>query len=233
MRTESFAKAVKATLPVLTGYLAAGFAFGLMYNRIGYDMAFTALTSLFVYTGSGQYLAVDLLSAGASLLNIAIFTFIVNSRHILYGFSMIEKFRPMGKRKWYMIFSLTDETYALLSTLSVPPGLDPGTFYFQIAALNQVYWISGGVLGNLVGEMVKFNYRGVEFAMTAIFVVALVEQWKKPENRRPIFIGLICAAVCLSLFKGGNMLIPAMCGIILFLFLFRGRIEQPTSKGAK
>lgn len=233
MRKESFSQAVKATLPVLTGYLAAGFAFGLMYSKIGYDMVFTALTSIFVYAGSGQYLAVELLSAGASFGSIAVLTFIVNSRHILYGFSMIEKFKTMGKRKWYMIFSLTDETYALLGTLTIPPGLDAGTFYFQVALLNQIYWVTGGMLGNLIGETVKLNYRGAEFAMTAIFVVSLVEQWKKRANRLPVFIGLVCAAVSLFFFGGGNMLFPAMCGIILLLFLFKRKIEPDEQSESK
>ena len=225
MKHKSLAYAIKATLPVLTGYLAAGFAFGLMYNQIGYNPGFAALTSATVYSGSLQFLAVDLMGAGASFLTIALFTIIVNSRHILYGISMIDKFKDMGWRKWYMIFALTDETYALLNHVVVPGDVDRKTFYFQLALLNHCYWIIGGTLGNATGELLKFNYKGVDFAMTALFIVTCVDQWQQSKTHLPALFGLGCTLAALLLFGADNMLIPAMAAIVILLLAFQKKVE--------
>ena len=165
------------TIPVLTGYLFIGFAFGVMFQEKGYNFIWAGFMSLLDYAGSGQYLAVNFFVPGISLLHIVFLEFMVNIRHIFYGLSMLERFQKMGSKRWYMIFSLTDETYSLLCLTKVPQGVDETKFLLCLAALDQSYWILGSVLGAAVGSAVPFDATGIDFAMTALFVVIFVEQW--------------------------------------------------------
>ena len=175
MDRKALSAAFPVTVPVLMGYLAIGIAFGLMLQEIGYNFIWAFFMSLTIYAGSGQYLGVTLLGAAASLGTVAVMTLLINFRHLVYGLSMLEKFRGMGPRKLYMIFSLTDETYALLSSARAPVGVDPRNFYFAIALLDQSYWILGSVIGAVAGALIPFSTEGVDFAMTALFVVIAVE----------------------------------------------------------
>ena len=156
MDRKALSAAFPVTVPVLMGYLAIGIAFGLMLQEIGYNFIWAFFMSLTIYAGSGQYLGVTLLGAAASLGTVAVMTLLINFRHLVYGLSMLEKFRGMGPRKLYMIFSLTDETYALLSSARAPVGVDPRNFYFAIALLDQSYWILGSVIGAVAGVTVLF-----------------------------------------------------------------------------
>ena len=178
MDRKALSAAFPVTVPVLMGYLAIGIAFGLMLQEIGYNFIWAFFMSLTIYAGSGQYLGVTLLGAAASLGTVAVMTLLINFRHLVYGLSMLEKFRGMGPRKLYMIFSLTDETYALLSSARAPVGVDPRNFYFAIALLDQSYWILGSVIGAVAGALIPFSTEGVDFAMTALFVVIAVDQWR-------------------------------------------------------
>ena len=148
---RTFAAAFPVTAPVLMGYLAIGMAFGLMLQSIGYNVLWAFFMSLVIYAGSGQYLGVSLLATGASLPQVAFLTLMVNFRHLVYGLSLIEKLRGMGPRKLYVIFALTDETYALLSSAKPPQGVREHDFYFAVALLDHIYWIGGSVLGSLLG----------------------------------------------------------------------------------
>ena len=157
MDRKALSAAFPVTVPVLMGYLAIGIAFGLMLQEIGYNFIWAFFMSLTIYAGSGQYLGVTLLGAAASLGTVAVMTLLINFRHLVYGLSMLEKFRGMGPRKLYMIFSLTDETYALLSSARAPVGVDPRNFYFAIALLDQSYWILGSVIGAVAGALGTTN----------------------------------------------------------------------------
>ena len=159
------------------GYLAIGMAFGFMLQAIGYNYIWAFFMSLTIYAGSGQYLGVQLLNTHAALGTVALMTLLINFRHLVYGLSMMEKFRGMGLRKFYMIFSLTDETYALLSSVQVPAGVEPRSFYFSIALLDHSYWILGSVIGAVAGALLPIDTTGIDFAMTALFVVIAVDQW--------------------------------------------------------
>ena len=178
MNQRTLAAAFSVTVPVLMGYLAIGMAFGLMLQSIGYGVGWALLMSLVIYAGSGQYLGVSLLAAGASLTQTAFLTLMVNFRHLVYGLSMLEKFRGMGARKFYMIFSLTDETYALLSSAKAPEGVDEHDFFFAVALLDHSYWIAGSIIGAVLGAALGFDTTGVDFAMTALFLVIAVGQWR-------------------------------------------------------
>ena len=172
MNRKALTAAFPVTVPVLMGYLSIGIAFGLMLEAAGYNFIWSFLMSLTIYAGSGQYLGVELLATGAVLSQVALLTFLINFRHLVYGLSMLEKFRGMGKRKFYMIFSLTDETYALLAGGAPPPGVEARDFYFAVALLDQCYWILGSVIGSVAGALLRFNTEGVEFAMTAMDAMA-------------------------------------------------------------
>ena len=189
MDRKALSAAFPVTVPVLMGYLAIGIAFGLMLQEIGYNFIWAFFMSLTIYAGSGQYLGVTLLGAAASLGTVAVMTLLINFRHLVYGLSMLEKFRGMGPRKLYMIFSLTDETYALLSSARAPVGVDPRNFYFAIALLDQSYWILGSVIGAVAGALIPFSTEGVDFAMTALFVVIALDQWRSYRKHLPAVLG--------------------------------------------
>lgn len=225
---RALAAAFPVTLPVLMGYLSIGIAFGLMLQGIGYNFIWAFFMSLTIYAGSGQYLAVTLLGSAAGLGTIAVMTLLINFRHLVYGLSMLEKFRGMGWRKLYMIFSLTDETYALLAGTPAPVGVDPRNFYFSVALLDQLYWIAGSVIGGIAGGMLEgvISIEGIDFAMTALFVVIAVDQWKAYRKHLPVFLGLGCTLVCLAVIGAEQMLLPALGLIVLALLVLRSRLED-------
>lgn len=226
MDRKALAAAFPVTLPVLMGYLAIGIAFGLMLEGIGYNFIWAFFMSLTIYAGSGQYLGVTLLATAASLGTVALMTLLINLRHMVYGLSMLEKFRGMGKRKLYMIFSLTDETYALLSGARVPEGVNPRNFYFSIAVLDQLYWIAGSVIGAVAGAMLPLDTTGVDFAMTALFVVIAVEQWESVKQHLPALLGFGATLISLLIVGAENMLLPALVVIVGMLLLLRGRLDR-------
>jgi len=223
---QAFKKAFPYTIPVLTGYLFIGIAFGVMYAEKGYSFLWAILMSLLVYAGSGQYLGVNFFVPGVSFLQVIFLTLMVNVRHIFYGISLLEKFNNMDKKRWYMIFGLTDETYSLLCTTNVPEDVDEEKFLFAISLMNQCYWVIGSALGGIAGNFIPFNSEGIEFAMTALFVVIFVEQWMSKENRIPELIGVVAALICLQIFGAGQFVLPTMLVIIAVLFIGRKRISR-------
>lgn len=236
MNRKTLSAAFPVTVPVLMGYLAIGMAFGFMLQAIGYNYIWAFFMSLTIYAGSGQYLGVQLLNTHATLGTVALMTLLINFRHLVYGLSMLEKFRGMGLRKFYMIFSLTDETYALLSSVQVPAGVEPHSFYFSIALLDHSYWILGSVIGAVAGALLPIDTTGIDFAMTALFVVIAVDQWKAYKKHLPALLGAIVTLVSLTLVGADNMLLPALAVIVVALLLLRGRLDeepQSTSKEKK
>ena len=233
MDRKSLAAAFPVTVPVLMGYLAIGMAFGFMLQAVGYNFIWAFFMSLSIYAGSGQYLGVSLLSTGATLGTVALMTLIINFRHLVYGLSMLEKFRGMGIRKLYMIFSLTDETYALLSSARVPERVDPHTYYFAIAVLDHCYWIAGSVIGSVAGALLGFDTTGIDFAMTALFIVIAVDQWSAYRDHLPALLGFGVTVVSLALLGPDAMLIPALCVIIVILLLLRSRLDAREEPAAR
>lgn len=225
MDRRSLAAAFPVTVPVLMGYLAIGIAFGLMLQEIGYNFIWAFFMSLTIYAGSGQYLGVSLLASAATLGTVAVMTLLINFRHLVYGLSMLEKFRGMGLRKFYMIFSLTDETYALLSSTQAPIGVDPKNFYFAIALLDQSYWILGSVIGAVAGALLPIDTTGIDFAMTALFVVIAVDQWRAYKRHLSALLGGAVTIVSLALVGPENMLLPALGMIVLVLLILRERLD--------
>ena len=208
------------------GYLAIGMAFGFMLQAIGYNYIWAFFMSLTIYAGSGQYLGVQLLNTHAALGTVALMTLLINFRHLVYGLSMLEKFRGMGVRKLYMMFSLTDETYALLSSARPPEGVEEHDFYFCVALLDHCYWIAGSVIGSLAGAALGFDTTGVDFAMTALFLVIAVGQWKAAGSHLPALLGAAATLVSLLVVGAEDMLLPALGIIVLVLTLLRPRLDE-------
>lgn len=223
---KAFRAAFPHTIPVLTGYLFIGMAFGVMIQEKGYNFLWAMLMSLLCYAGSGQYLAVNFFTPGVSLLHVIFMEFMVNIRHIFYGLSLLERFAKAGKKRLYLIFSLTDETYSLYFITKVPPDVEEDKFLFAIAVLDQSYWIIGSGIGALLGNIMPFDATGIDFAMTALFVVIMVEQWMEKKNRPSVIIGLICGLVCLLIFGAENFILPTMICIMVILLLGRHTLES-------
>ena len=233
MYRRAFRAALPATLPVMMGYLSIGIAFGLMLEAAGYNVSWAFFMSLTIYAGSGQYMGVELLRNGAALTSVAVLTLILNFRHLVYGLSMLEKFLGMGWKKLYMIFSLTDETYALLASARVPERVDPHAYYFAIAVLDHGYWILGSVIGGAAGALLQFDTTGIDFAMTALFLVIAVEQWESYPSHLPALLGCGITVAALVLLGAEAMLIPALCVIILALLLLRVRLDRQEEADGK
>jgi 4-azaleucine resistance transporter AzlC len=217
---DLFMSALKTTVPVFLGYIPLGMAFGFLLDGAGYNWIYAFLMSLLVYAGSGQFLAVALLAAGAGLTEFVIATLLLNLRHAFYGLSLLEKFSGVGKVKPYLIFALTDETYALLTTTEIPTGGSKSRFYFYIAALDHLYWITGSVLGAVLGSLLNLNLEGMAFVLTALFVVLTIEQYFNSSVRFPFIAAVGAGAISLILFSPDNML---LISIILGTLILMGR----------
>ena len=215
-----------ATIPVLCGYLFVGIAFGMLLQNAGYSFLWALLISLFVYAGSMQFVMVGFLSGGVGLLSAAATTLAVNSRHMFYGLTFLEKFQKMGARRPYMIFSLTDETYSLLCSVKTPEGVEENLLYFSISLMNHLYWILGSALGALLGAVLPFDTTGIDFAMTALFTVILTEQLLEAKSLRPALVGFACGVGCLLLFGPDGFILPALSLAVALLMLLRPQMEM-------
>ncbi len=217
-------KTIPVTLPVMAGFLSLGTAFGILLQDAGYGLPWALLMSVFIYAGSAQFLCVELLAAGASLSQVAILTFLLNFRHIFYGLTMITRYRGV-KRKWYLIFGLADETYAFLSADKISEGVEKDDYYLAVTALHQTYWVIGTIIGSLAGVLIPFDMAGIDFAMTALFAVLVVEQWKAHSTHFPVVLGFFITSMALLLFGADHFLILALVTICAVLLLCRKRLE--------
>lgn len=228
--TKTVKKAFIATLPVMAGYSVLSMGFGILLQSKGYGVGWALAMSCFVYAGSMQYLAVDLLAGGVSLITAALTTLMVNARHLFYGISMIDKYKNTSWKKPYLIFALTDEVYSL-NCGDLPDDVDnPSLYYFLVSLFNQSYWVIGSVVGSLLGSVIPFNTQGIDFSLTALFVTVFVEQWKSTKNHIPAVTGVVVSVICLLIFGADNFLIPSMILITALLSFYR-RIERRQNNG--
>lgn len=217
MNKKALKAALRDTIPVLTGYLFLGGGFGILLAEKGYGLTWAFFMALFIYAGSGQYLAVSLLAGHASLISTAIATLLVNARHLFYGISLLDTYKDAGKKKPYMIFALTDETYSLVTQNQPPADISHHSYCFLVSVLDHFYWICGCVLGNVAGTLLPVNFQGVEFVLTALFITMFVEQWLSNKDHRPAIIGVVSTVLCLALFGKDIFLIPSMVLIAVLL----------------
>ena len=219
-------KSFKYSLPVLFGYIPLGFAFGVMLQAAGYNALWAFFMCVFIFSGTGQYLIVPMLAAGTSIPQVILITTLLHFRYFFYGLSMIDRYHKIGGLKWYLIFGLTDETYAILSTEAPPEGITKQAFFTSVTFLNHCYWIIGGVLGVLVGGLLPFSTKGIEFVMTALFSVLVVEQWKAHKNHFPAFIGFVLPIISLLVLGADHFLIPALLAVSLVLMCLRPKLDK-------
>ena len=199
------------SLPIMAGYIVLGLGFGVLLQSKGYGAGWALVMSGLIYAGSMQYVAIDLLAGGASLISAAIMTLMVNARHLFYGISMLERYKDTGAAKPYLIFALTDETYSVVCSGGVPEGVDRKKYYF---------WVS------LLGSVLPFDTTGIDFSMTALFLVVMTEQWKASRDHTPALVGLGVSLVCLLIFGSSDFLIPSMVGITAALTVLRGFMQK-------
>ena len=214
------------TVPVLAGFLFLGIAYGILMSARGYGWPWVLLTSAVVFAGALQFVGISLLTSVFDPIYAFLIALAVNARHLFYGISMLEKYGGTGKVKPYLIFGMCDETFSILCSTTPPPGVDKRAFMLAVTFMNQSYWVLGGVIGGLIGPLLTFDTKGIDFIMTAFFVVIFINQWRARKNHSPALIGLGAAAVSLIIFGAGNFIIPAMILIILCLTIFRARIAK-------
>ena len=219
-------QALVKTIPVMAGYLVLGIGFGILLRDAGYGVLWALAMSLLIFAGSMQYVGVGLLAGGASMITTIITTIMVNARHLFYSISMIGKYKDAGRYKPYLVFALTDETYSLLCDGNAPEGQDANLYRFLVSLFNQSYWVTGCVLGNLLGAILPFSTQGIEFSMTTLFIASFTEQWITSKNHIPALTGLLCTLLSLLIFGPEQFLIPAMLLITVLLTVFRRKLDK-------
>lgn len=226
---KKYLSALKAsfihTSPIIASYLFIGMVFGVMLRSRGYHIGWAVLMSVFIYAGSMQFVAVNLLTAAFDPLSAFLITMVVNARHLFYGISMLRKFNGTGMKKPYLIMGLTDETYSILCSTEAPEGVDRVSFMFFVTLISHIYWVTATIAGSLLGSQFTFDTSGIDFAMTALFVVIFINQWKSQKEHLPAVIGVIIPVMCLLIFGPGNFIIPSMIFIVLALTISRRTIE--------
>ena len=222
MKTVIVRKAFLKSLPVMAGYVVLGIGFGILLRNAGYGLPWAAAMAAVIYAGSMQYVGVGLLAGGAGILTTALTTVMVNARHLFYSISMTDRYKNAGKYKPYLIFALTDETYSLLCDGDTPDRENADLYRFLVSLFNHAYWITGCVLGSLLGTVLPFSTAGIEFSMTALFIASFTEQWLRTKDHLPALTGFFSTLICLLLFGPERFLIPAMLLITLVLTVIRG-----------
>ena len=219
------------TVPVMTGYLFLGISFGILLGEAGYGLPWAFSMALFMYAGSAQFLSVSLLANHASVLSSAIAIFLLNARHIFYGISLIDTYKDTGKKKPYLIFALTDETYSLVTQNQPPEGMQKHTYCFLVSLLDHIYWIVGCVIGSVAGNFIPISFEGIEFVLTALFVTLFTEQWLSNKNHFPAIVGVISTLLCLVIFGKDIFLIPSMVLIAILLTTARKTGKRKEDEG--
>lgn len=221
MNRKTIQAAFIKSLPVMAGYSVLGFGFGILAQQKGYGILWAIGMSITIFSGTMQYVAVDLLASGVSVLTALATTLLVNARYLFYGVTMLEHYKGVGKRKPYLIFGLTDETYAIVCSGKAPEGAVYKDFCLLLTLFHHLYWITGSVLGVLAGEYIPIDFTGVDFVMTALFITVFIDQWKSTTDHWPAIIGLVSTTVCLLIFGSEQFLIPAMIIIVTALMILR------------
>lgn len=216
-RKNCFKEALISTMPVMAGYIVLGIGFGMLLQTRGYGVGWAFLMSLIIFAGSMQYVAIDLMTGGVSLITAALTTLAVNARHLFYGISMVDKYKAEKKplKKYFLFWTLTDETYSLVCSN------ENEKYHFYVSSLNYSYWVLGSVLGSLLGEVIPFSMEGIDFSLTALFLTVFVEQWLTTKNHVSALVGVGASLLCLLLFGSEQFLIPAMVLIAVLLILLR------------
>lgn len=223
---EAFFKSI----PVMAGYIILGIGFGVLLRDAGYGVVWALAMSILIYAGALQYVGVGLIASGAGIINVIITSVAVNARHMFYSISMINAYKGAGKKKPYLIFALTDETYSLLCDGRYPAGEDKHIYRLLVALFNQCYWVIGSTAGNILGDIIPFHTTGIEFSMTALFLASFISQWKSTKDHIPALVGVCSTILCLLVFGAENFLIPSMLLITFLLLLMKSKLSKKEDK---
>ncbi len=225
-RRRALAAAFPNTIPILAGFCFLGMAHGLLMARSGFHWLYPTLMAIVVFGGSLEYVAMEMLLSAFDPLAAIATALLVQARHLFYGVAMLDKYKGLGWKRFYLIFGMCDESFSINCTAQVPEGVDRGWFYFFVTLLDQCYWVTANLIGGLLGSLITFDTQGLDFVMTAMFVVIFLEQWLKERRHSTAVIGLGASALSLVLFGPDRFLLPAMACILFLLTVLRGPIEK-------
>lgn len=223
---KAFKSAFPHTIPIFAGFCFLGMAYGIYMNVSGFSFWYPMLMALTIFGGSLEFVAVTMLLGSFAPLQTLIMTLMIQARHLFYGIAMLDKFKGMGWKRFYLIFGMCDETFSINYTANIPQGVDKGWFMFFVTLLNHLYWVTGAAIGGLIGSLISFDTEGLDFVMTAMFVVIFLEQWLKEKRHYTALIGVLVSAVCLLCFGADSFMIPTMVCILCLLTVFRRQIER-------
>ena len=226
MRYQALKAAFPYTIPIFSGFWFLGLAYGIYMHASGFSFVYPMIMSALIFGGSLEFVAVEMLLSPFAPVQVLIMTLLIQARHLFYGISMLEKYKGLGWKKFFLIFGMCDETFSINYTAAIPKHVDRGWFLFFVTLLNYVYWVSGATIGGLAGALLKFDTSGISFVMTAMFVVIFLEQWLKEKNHISSLLGLSVSAICLFFFGADSFMIPAMAAIVGLLTLLKKKLSR-------
>lgn len=233
MKFKALKSAFRYDLPVVIGFTFLGIAYGVVMSTKGYGALWSFLMSSIAFCGSMQFVAINLLVASFNPVQAFLLALMVNARHLFYGISLLKKYEGTGKLKFFLIYWLCDETFSITYSAQPPKGTEPRWFYFFVSFINYSHWVICSMLGGLIGNLITFNTKGIDFSLTALFVVIFLEGWKKKQNRIPAVVGAVCSVISIAFFGTQNFIIPAMFLLIAVLTLGRGHLEKNKNSSHK
>ena len=226
MKMRALKAAFPQTIPIFTGFWFLGMAYGIYMNTSGFSFIYPLCMSLLIYGGSLEFVAVEMLLSPFAPLQTFIMALLIQARHLFYGLSMLDKFKGLGWKKYYLIFGMCDETFSINCSAKIPDDIDRGWFYFWITLLNQFYWSAAATTGGIIGSLLKMNTSGISFVMTAMFVVIFLEQWLKEKEHTSSLAGLAISVLCLIIFGPDSFMVPTMVLVVGLLTLLRKPLTQ-------
>ena len=226
MNRKALIAAFPYTLPICVGFLFLGMSYGFLMRSKGFPFYYPLLMSLFIFAGSMEFVTVNLLLSTFQPVYAFLLTLMVNARHIFYGISMLETYRGIGWKKFYLIYGMCDESFSINCSTTPPPGVDKSWFMFFVTLHNHIYWVTGATLGALLGYVIHFDTTGIEFVMTALFVVIFLDQWEQGGDHKAALTGVACAGLCLVIFGSQSFILPAMLLMVMCFSLGKGRKEE-------
>ena len=226
MRRKALKAAFPCTIPIMTGFIFLGASYGIYTNASGFSFVYPLFMSMLIYGGSLEFVAVEMLLSPFAPLQVFIMALLIQARHLFYGLSMLDKFKGLGWKKFYLIYGMCDETFSVNYTADIPEDVDKGWFMFFVTLLNQFYWVASATTGGIIGSLLKVNTDGISFVMTAMFVVIFMDQWLKENQHISSLIGLGVSLICLLIFGADSFMIPTMITIVVLLTVLRHRLEK-------
>lgn len=223
---EALAPAFRASIPIMAGYGFLGLTYGIYMHELGFGFLYPMLLAITVYAGSAEFLLGNMLVGSFHPLQAFLMVLVVNARHLFYGLTMLEKYKGMGWKKFFLIFGMSDETFAITSSIKPPHGVDRGWYLLWITWLDETYWVLGATMGGLIGPLLTFNLRGLDFVLTAMFTAIFVDNWLKEKNHTSSISGLAITGTCLIIFGADNFIIPSMVVTLIFLTLMKKKLEN-------